>query len=51
MQTQAVDKPLATPPPILEVQGLKTHFFTRNGIVKAVDGAVSYTHLTLPTKA
>ena len=100
MQTQAVDKPLATPPPILEVQGLKTHFFTRNGIVKAVDGVdltlaegeilglvgesgsgksitgfslmglldepgrivdgtlrlngedpVSYTHLTLPTKA
>ena len=51
MQTQAVDKPLATPPPILEVQGLKTHFFTRNGIVKAVDGVdpVSYTHLTLPT--
>ena len=38
MQTPVVDKPLATPPTILQVQGLKTHFFTRNGIVKAVDG-------------
>ncbi|MEE8401152.1 MAG: ATP-binding cassette domain-containing protein, partial [Candidatus Hydrothermarchaeaceae archaeon] len=24
---------------ILEVKGLKTHFFTRRGVVKAVDGA------------
>jgi len=38
MQTSALEKPLATPPTILEVQGLKTHFFTRNGVVKAVDG-------------
>ncbi|MGO4401961.1 ABC transporter ATP-binding protein [Achromobacter sp. PAB15] len=38
MQTSALEKPLATPPAILEVQGLKTHFFTRNGVVKAVDG-------------
>jgi oligopeptide/dipeptide ABC transporter ATP-binding protein len=27
--------------PILEIDGLKTHFFTRDGVVKAVDG-VSY---------
>ena len=33
MQTQAVDKS-----PVLDVRGLKTHFFTRNGVVKAVDG-------------
>ncbi len=24
--------------PILDVQDLKTHFFTRTGVVKAVDG-------------
>ena len=28
--------------PILDVQGLKTYFFTRTGVVKAVDG-VSFT--------
>ena len=38
MQTNAVETPLAAPPNVLEVQGLKTHFFTRNGVVKAVDG-------------
>ena len=38
MQTQVVEKPLATPGPVLQVHGLKTHFFTRNGVVKAVDG-------------
>ncbi|MDP7509638.1 MAG: ATP-binding cassette domain-containing protein, partial [Dehalococcoidia bacterium] len=27
-----------TQSPILEVQDLKTHFFTRTGVVKAVDG-------------
>ena len=26
------------PPPLLEVEGLKTHFFTRDGVVRAVDG-------------
>ena len=36
MQTQAVDKSPA--PAVLDVRGLKTHFFTRNGVVKAVDG-------------
>ena len=24
--------------PLLEIRGLKTHFFTRDGTVKAVDG-------------
>ena len=24
--------------PLLEIEGLKTHFFTRDGIVRAVDG-------------
>ena len=28
--------------PVLDVQGLKTYFFTRSGVVKAVDG-VSFT--------
>jgi peptide/nickel transport system ATP-binding protein len=30
------------PAPLLEIDGLKTHFFTRDGIVRAVDG-VSFT--------
>src|SRR6187402_943701 len=30
---------MATPAtPLLEVEGLKTHFFTRDGVVRAVDG-------------
>ena len=28
----------AAPRPLLEVDGLKTHFFTRDGVVRAVDG-------------
>src|SRR6187431_2218665 len=28
----------ATTAPLLEVEGLKTHFFTRDGVVRAVDG-------------
>src|SRR4051812_34287841 len=28
----------AVPIPVLEVEGLKTHFFTRDGVVRAVDG-------------
>jgi peptide/nickel transport system ATP-binding protein len=28
----------ASPAPVLEVDGLKTHFFTRDGVVRAVDG-------------
>ncbi len=28
----------AAPAPLLEIDGLKTHFFTRDGIVRAVDG-------------
>ncbi len=27
-----------TTEPILEISGLRTHFFTRDGVVKAVDG-------------
>ena len=26
------------PTPVLEIEGLKTHFFTRDGVVRAVDG-------------
>jgi peptide/nickel transport system ATP-binding protein len=29
---------METPAPLLEVEGLKTHFFTRDGVVRAVDG-------------
>jgi peptide/nickel transport system ATP-binding protein len=28
----------AAPAPLLEIDGLKTHFFTRDGVVRAVDG-------------
>ena len=34
--------PMDTPAPLLEVDDLKTYFFTRDGVVRAVDG-VSYT--------
>ena len=30
--------------PILEIDGLKTHFFTYNGVVKAVDGVSLKVH-------
>ena len=30
--------PVTTTAPLLEVEGLKTHFFTRDGVVRAVDG-------------
>ena len=33
---------MPSPAPLLEVEGLKTHFFTRDGVVRAVDG-VSFT--------
>jgi peptide/nickel transport system ATP-binding protein len=29
---------MARPAPLLEIEGLKTHFFTRDGVVRAVDG-------------
>ena len=29
---------MARPEPLLEIEGLKTHFFTRDGVVRAVDG-------------
>ena len=29
---------MAAPAPLLEIEDLKTHFFTRDGIVRAVDG-------------
>jgi peptide/nickel transport system ATP-binding protein len=29
---------MPSPAPLLEIEGLKTHFFTRDGIVRAVDG-------------
>ena len=31
----------------LEVSGLRTHFFTRDGVVKAVDGTWRITELEL----
>ena len=34
---------------MLQVKGLKTYYYTEEGVVPAVDGPVSYTHLTLPT--
>ena len=33
-----MDKSPAASGPVLDVRGLKTHFFTRNGVVRAVDG-------------
>ena len=30
--------PRAADAPVLDVQGLQTHFFTHEGVVKAVDG-------------
>ena len=33
----------------LQIRNLKSCFFTGKGVVPAVDDAVSYTHLTLPT--
>jgi peptide/nickel transport system ATP-binding protein len=38
MQTNAAQRSVPGPARVLEVHGLKTHFFTRNGVVKAVDG-------------
>ena len=38
MQANRVDKSPAASGPVLDVRGLKTHFFTRNGVVRAVDG-------------
>ena len=38
MQENLVDKSPAASGPVLDVRGLKTHFFTRNGVVRAVDG-------------
>ncbi|HET6468966.1 MAG TPA: ABC transporter ATP-binding protein [Geminicoccaceae bacterium] len=37
----ATEAPAAAARPVLSIEGLKTHFFTRDGVVKAVDG-VSY---------
>ena len=36
--TSAAGSPAATLAPVLEVSGLQTHFHTRAGVVKAVDG-------------
>ena len=35
---------MAAPAPLLEVEGLKTHFFTRDGVVRAVDGVSFSVH-------
>jgi peptide/nickel transport system ATP-binding protein len=35
---------MAAPAPLLEVDGLKTHFFTRDGVVRAVDGVSFSVH-------
>jgi peptide/nickel transport system ATP-binding protein len=34
----ATCKPMAAPSPLLEIEALQTHFFTRDGVVRAVDG-------------
>src|SRR5215510_14558064 len=34
----ATCKPMASPSPLLEIEDLQTHFFTRDGVVRAVDG-------------
>ncbi len=36
--TTAPAPPPGAPPALLEITGLRTHFFTRDGVVKAVDG-------------
>jgi peptide/nickel transport system ATP-binding protein len=41
---------MAAPAPLLEVEDLKTHFFTRDGIVRAVEG-VSFSVLAAETRA
>jgi oligopeptide/dipeptide ABC transporter ATP-binding protein len=38
MSTHADERYGAAPEPILEIDRLKTHFFTRDGVVRAVDG-------------
>ena len=35
---------MGMPAPLLEVEGLKTHFFTRDGVVRAVDGVSFVVH-------
>ena len=38
LDLRAICEIMGNPTPLLEVEGLKTHFFTRDGIVRAVDG-------------
>jgi peptide/nickel transport system ATP-binding protein len=38
MSTHAAERYGVAPKPILEIDRLKTHFFTRDGVVRAVDG-------------
>jgi hypothetical protein len=36
--SEQIDEDDKAAEPILEISGLRTHFFTRDGVVKAVDG-------------